>query len=104
MRMSIKKLIKQLLGFVKYGSPQIEKSAESSEKFVKLLKMLDATREEELTCDEVFSLLDEFTELAVKGEDVGRLMPLIQRHLDQCDDCREEYVLLESILKGRQTG
>jgi len=102
--MSIKKLIDQLFGHNKHGSLPIENPETSSEKFVRMLKMLDATREEELTCDEVFSLLDEFTELAGMGEDVGRLMPLVQHHLDQCDDCREEYELLDSILRRRQEG
>jgi predicted anti-sigma-YlaC factor YlaD len=28
------------------------------------------------------------------------LMPLVQHHLDTCDDCREEYKVLASILYG----
>jgi hypothetical protein len=45
----------------------------------KMLDMLAGTDEVELTCDEVFAMLDQFTELAAQGVDVAHLMPLIQR-------------------------
>lgn len=64
----------------------------------KILTILSETREEELTCDEVFAALDQVAELAARGEDVGRLMPLIQRHLEMCPDCREEYEVLKDIV------
>ena len=66
----------------------------------KMLAMLSNTRDVELTCDDVFALLDQFTELAAQGEDVSQLMPLVQQHLDMCGDCREEYKVLESIVHG----
>jgi hypothetical protein len=66
----------------------------------KMLMMLSNTREVELTCDEVFALLDQFVELAEQGEDVEQLMPLVQHHLDMCEDCREEYRVLKSIVHG----
>lgn len=69
-----------------------------SEKMKKIMAMLSQTREVELTCDEVFALLDEFAELAAQGEDVRQLMPLVQQHLDTCPDCRDEYKVLESIV------
>lgn len=64
----------------------------------KVLTMLSNTREEELTCDQVFAALDQFAELAARGEDVSRLMPLIQHHLNMCADCMEEYKVLERIV------
>lgn len=64
----------------------------------KILTMLSETQEEELTCDEVFAALDQAAELAARGEDVGKLMPLIQRHLEMCPDCREEFNVLKNIL------
>lgn len=65
----------------------------------KMMEMLARTDEVELTCDEVFAMLDQFTELATQGVDVTRLMPLIQRHLDMCADCREEYEALRRVLQ-----
>lgn len=64
----------------------------------KVLTMLSETQEEELPCDEVFAALDQAAELAARGEDVGKLMPLIQRHLEMCPDCREEFNVLKNIV------
>jgi predicted anti-sigma-YlaC factor YlaD len=48
----------------------------------------------------VHRLLDQFAEAVLRGEDVARLMPLVQRHLDMCPDCREEFEALLRILKA----
>lgn len=72
--------------------------AEKSALMEKILTMLSNTQEEELTCDEVFAALDQFAELAARGEDVGKLMPLIQHHLGMCPDCAEEYETLKNIV------
>lgn len=68
-------------------------------KTVKMLDMIANTAEEELTCDEVFDLLDQFTEMAQRGEDVARLMPLVHQHLQMCPECKEEYDALLRILE-----
>ncbi len=66
----------------------------------KIIKMLAITREEELTCDDVFALLDQFAEKSVHGEDAASLMPMVKQHLHICGDCREEFEALERILMG----
>lgn len=65
----------------------------------KMAQMLQQTEEKELSCDEVFALLDEYTEMARNGDDVAHLMPLVKQHLDMCPDCREEYEALKRILR-----
>jgi hypothetical protein len=65
---------------------------------VRMLQMLQQTEAIELSCDEVFAKLDEYTEMALKGEEVAHLMPLVKQHLDMCPDCREEYEALVQIL------
>lgn len=56
------------------------------------------TQADELSCDEVYALLDVFADAARRGEDVAALMPLVQHHLEMCPDCREEYhALLRSM-------
>lgn len=62
------------------------------------LRMASMTEDVELSCDEVYDLLDQFAEAAQRGEDVAALMPLVQRHLDMCPDCREEYEALQRML------
>ncbi len=79
-------------------SMQTTMQADQSEMMQKVLTMLSNTQEEELTCDQVFAALDQFTELAARGEDVSQLMPLIQHHLDMCPDCMEEYKVLKNIV------
>ena len=63
-----------------------------------ILRMLENTEEVELSCDEVFDLLDEYAEMVQRGEDVSRLMPLVVLHLQRCKDCLEEFEALQRIL------
>lgn len=65
-----------------------------------MLKMIEKTQEEELSCDEVHRLLGEFAEMAMRGEDTASLLPLVHHHLDTCPDCREEYDALMQILQA----
>jgi hypothetical protein len=64
----------------------------------KMLKMIESTQEEELSCDDVFELLDVYAEMAQHGEDMAKLLPLVKHHLEMCPDCREEYEALMRIL------
>ena len=64
----------------------------------KMLRMIKNTQEVELSCDEVHELLDQYSEMVVRGEDVTSLLPLVCYHLDMCPDCREEYEALSRIL------
>lgn len=98
--MNIKQFIQRIFGSKKQKPASAGMPAGQSEKMQKMMAMLSNTQEVELTCDDVFALLDQFTELAAQGEDVRKLMPLVQQHLDMCEDCREEYRVLESILNG----
>lgn len=66
----------------------------------KLVHELEHTRDTEYTCDEVLRLLDQFAEAVLRGEDAARLMPLVQHHLDNCVDCREEFEALMRVLRA----
>lgn len=63
-----------------------------------LLQMLEMTREDELSCDEVHELVDQYIELKQRGENVDELMPLVQLHLDMCGGCLDEYEALAVAL------
>jgi ribonuclease HIII len=65
-----------------------------------MLHALAMTEEQELSCDEVFALVDQFAEMHKRGEDASQFMPLVQKHLNMCPDCREEY---EALLKMMET-
>jgi len=63
------------------------------------LSMMAMTHDQELTCDEVHALIDQFAEMQMRGEDPAHLFPLVQRHLDMCPECREEFEALLAALE-----
>jgi hypothetical protein len=69
-----------------------------------LIRSLENTQEVDLSCDDVFALIDQYAEAHMRGEDITRLMPLLKQHLDICRECCEEYDALVDVLeeKNRQ--
>ncbi len=92
-------MLKRLLNWFRKPN-QTEEEMENLVETV--LHKLVKTDEEEISCDEVHELIDQFTELEVAGEDVQHLMPLVQKHLELCGDCREEHDVLEEILQQEE--
>jgi hypothetical protein len=72
----------------------------SPERAKKMLVMIEKTQENELSCDEVHALLDQYAEMTLRGEDPAELLPLVHYHLDMCPDCKEEYEALVRILQA----
>jgi hypothetical protein len=72
----------------------------SGEALAKMLRKLSQTRDVEISCDEVLAVLDQVAEAKLRGEDVGRLMPLVQHHLEMCIDCQEELEALVRMLRA----
>jgi len=66
----------------------------------RLISRLENTRADELSCGEVFTLVDEYAEASLRGEDVDKLMSLLRHHLDMCQECEEEYEALIQVLEG----
>jgi len=98
----LKRLIKRVSPG-KHALRQDKGTASQTSVLAKLMHMLEQTEEVELSCEDVFALLDQFAEMAARGEDVARLMPLMQQHLDMCPDCRQEYEALARILEATAT-
>ena len=63
------------------------------------LSMMAVTEETELSCDEVHELIDQFAEMQTRGENPAHLFPLVQRHLDMCPECKEEFEALLAALE-----
>ena len=56
------------------------------------------TRPDEIGCDECFQQVDRFVDMVLDGKNATEAMPLVQDHLNRCQDCREEYeALLEAL-------
>jgi transcriptional regulator CtsR len=64
----------------------------------KMVEMILKTQEVELSCDEVHEILDHYTEMALAGKDIAKLLPSVHHHLHMCPDCIEEYEALKRIL------
>lgn len=62
------------------------------------LSMMAMTHEQELSCDEVHALIDQFAEMHLRGENPANFFPLVQRHLEMCPECREEFEALLAAL------
>ncbi len=95
--MNLKELIERVRNLI---APQEQLRNET---VLGLLRLLEETDEEELSCNEIFMRLDEFVEREVDQKDAAKLMPVIREHLDTCPDCCEEFeALLEVIEKTEE--
>lgn len=68
----------------------------------KLMQAVEATREDELGCDECLRRVDRFVETELAGLDAPEAMPLVQDHLEKCEDCREEFEALLVAIQSMQ--
>jgi hypothetical protein len=67
------------------------------------LRVLEEVRAEDLSCEEIYSKLDEYVECEVDCKDAAHVMPLIREHLDICSECCEEYeALLDVVEKAKE--
>lgn len=66
---------------------------------IKFLQVLDRLSQEEISCEQMFTQLDEFVEREVKSHDASKIMPLIQDHIDTCPECCDEYEALLDVLE-----
>lgn len=71
----------------------------SNEAVLGFLRVLESVREEDATCDEIYTRIDEYVEREVDKKDAAELMPLVREHLDLCPECCEEYEALLDILE-----
>src|SRR3990172_8571421 len=101
--MSEKNIFKKIKRFLKAGrrtSPPALSSRHLSSQLGKFLRMVFETDEVEISCNEVFEMLDRYVELEARGEDVAHLFPPLMKHLERCKDCREEYEALRRIMQA----
>lgn len=100
--MSTDNFLSKIIKRLKAGkrNPQTSTEPRPDEMIGKLLHMVADTDEVEISCDEVFAMLDLYVELEARGEDVAHLLPLVKRHLDKCRDCHEEYEALARVFEA----
>ncbi|MCA9968653.1 MAG: hypothetical protein KC425_00480 [Anaerolineales bacterium] len=69
-----------------------------------LMQLLSETHPDQFSCTETFDLLDEYAEMVRSRADAALLMPLVQKHLDHCAGCHEQYEILLQILETEESG
>lgn len=65
----------------------------------RLMRLLCETRDDELSCEEVFSCLDEYVECLEAHHEFGHRKQLVEHHLKLCTDCRDELDALIHALE-----
>jgi hypothetical protein len=101
--MSTNNVFKKFIRQIKAGKKSLSEktaSTDSTEIIGNFLHMVENTDEVEIGCDEVFELLDQYVEMEQRGENVTKLLPLVERHLEKCRDCREEYEALKQVIES----
>ena len=94
LREAINRLVKRM------GSNKEESDMQLPAEFQKIIAMVENTQEVEFSCDQVYQLLDQYTEKIHQGEHAQKLMPLVEHHIEICPDCREEFEALLRILQA----
>ena len=61
------------------------------------------THHNELDCEQCFEQLDRFVEMTLAGKNAIEAMPLVEDHLQRCQDCREEFQALLASLRALST-
>ena len=62
-----------------------------------LLGMIGSVETDELDCDGCFDHIAEFAELHLSKQDIPEAMRAVEKHLQQCVCCKDEF---DALLKG----
>ncbi len=65
-----------------------------TESLTKIVNKIIATRPDEIDCDTCYSELDNFVDMLREGKKAEEVKPLVQHHLNMCNDCCEEFEAL----------
>jgi hypothetical protein len=63
------------------------------------IRKIARTQDEEINCSESLDRVSRFVDLELAGEDAGQQMPEVKLHLDQCQVCQEEHLLLRELVR-----
>jgi uncharacterized protein with PIN domain len=74
----------------------------SKQQLKSLIAFVGQTSTEEIGCGKCYEKLHKFAEKKLEGKSPEEAMPLVQKHLKLCYECREEYKSLLKALKALQ--
>ncbi|GAB4467763.1 MAG: hypothetical protein Kow00124_01100 [Anaerolineae bacterium] len=68
-------------------------------RFGKVMRYVMTTHEEDITCDECFEHVDRYVEMLRMGRKPDEVLLKVQRHLENCPCCQQEFQALLVILE-----
>lgn len=71
----------------------------SKEQVSSLLGLVASTKPDAIDCDGCFDHMAEFAELELAGRKVPEALQAIERHLEQCPCCKDEF---DALIAGLQ--
>jgi hypothetical protein len=92
--------LKRFVAAPKSGGTGEPAAAADPEIVKQMVRGIVTTRPDEIGCDECFDRVDRFAEMVLEGRDAAEALPLVQDHLNRCDDCREEFEALVTALRA----
>jgi hypothetical protein len=69
-----------------------------------LLRQIEETQDQELSCSECFEQISDYVDLELAGQPVAEHLPQLRQHLVQCRVCREEYEVLRDLARLEANG
>jgi hypothetical protein len=80
--------------------PSLDKLDQLDEITVKrLMRIIKLTREQEYTCMETLVVLDEYVEIVLQRKDPAEWTPLVDHHVELCEECEAEFEALMAIIR-----
>jgi hypothetical protein len=67
--------------------------------FVQLLRAIFTTEAVEILCTEFFTLLPQYVDLELSGQEAAQRLPAVAHHLQQCPECAEVYQALRKATR-----
>lgn len=92
--------LRELLERPSHTSGMVAITALDDRSIERLMVLLCVTRDDELSCEEVFNSLDEYVDCLLAHSDLGDRQALMEHHLGFCADCRDELNALVSALQA----
>jgi len=68
-------------------------------KFSQWVKNIRDTQEQEINCSACLDQISQYVDLELAAGDAAEHLPKVKQHLDQCQVCREEYLVLRDLAR-----
>ncbi len=72
----------------------------NSQQVRELIRVVDQTREVEITCSECRDAVGEYLERRLAGLPIDAALERVEHHFTLCPECREEFEALKKVLNA----